>query len=285
MDPLWLNSYWQTVPPHLPTMDVLRGYLSRHGFDYRTSDKLARLKALARRCARGHQSYAPQTVKMLRALVRERYLESQLAPKANKEQLIRCLEAADDAKDEMEASSTFHRFIELPPELRNRVYVFYFESLGKVPPRFVVPPLCRASRQLRLETKELFFEHSTFIVWLKPMSVAQSQRLPYRHWTLLNYHNKVARSNIPDPAFARIKHLSVEVKEPWDRWSLAHWTIDLTCGRCVIEKEVQNQRSDEKHAQTFVDSVMVRDGQARLKKSDLGELVVAMNEAFVCFRR
>jgi hypothetical protein len=164
LKPGWPNSYWQTEVPHMVGMDETRYYLKKRGFYYKKTEKFARLKVLAKRCARGHRSYDAYSVRDLKTLIRSRGLKWQAPSKKN---LVQCLEAADDAddaKDAMNATKKLPRFSELPPELRNRVYVLYFESLGEVPPRFVLPPLCRASRQLRLETTGLFFEHSTFIV-------------------------------------------------------------------------------------------------------------------------
>lgn len=110
--------------------------------------------------------------------MQKRGLKSQVP---GKRYLVQCLEAVDDAEDARNArkvTQKLHRFSELPPELRNRIYILYFESLGEVPPRFVLPPLCRASRQLRSETTGLFFEHGTLVIWLKHVILPWNQRLP-----------------------------------------------------------------------------------------------------------
>jgi hypothetical protein len=222
LNPDWWNRYWQTDLPQMHGMDEFRYYLKEKRFYYKTTDQLPRLQELTRRCARGHPSYDACGVKGLKALLQRRGLETYGGRKANKRQLVRCLEVVDDADDArkaMNATPEFHRFSELPPELRNRVYKFYFDSLGKVPPRFVVPPLCRASSQLRSETTGLFFEHSTFIILLRPVYSPQGQQLLYRHPAQLHYHNVVARANIPTLNFARIKHLSIEFKQ-WSNRAL-----------------------------------------------------------------
>jgi hypothetical protein len=133
-------------------------------------------------------------MKKLRALVQGREMSTHLERKAkevnkpNKKQLVKMLEAADDADHALEAAREFQKFSELPPELKNRVYTYYFKSPGKVPPRFALPPLCKVSRQLRLESTGLFFEHCTFAVALRPYQHSEAR---------LHYHTEVARFNIP----------------------------------------------------------------------------------------
>jgi hypothetical protein len=287
LNPDWWNRYWQTDLPQMNGMDEFRCHLKAKGFYYKAADQLPRLKELTKRCARGHQSYDACGVKGLKALVRGRGLELRVSRKANKRQLVRCLEIADDAdyaRNAMNATPNFHRFSELPPELRNRVYTFYFESLGKVPPRFVVPPLCKVSRQLRLETTALFFERSTFIILLRPAYSPQGQQRLYRHPAQLHYHSEVAKAIIPNPSFARIKHLCVEFK-PWsNRASWATWAIDLSTGKSAREWPTRVQAYNGQSVQTFVDSIMAREGLAKLEKNDLDKLEVAINEAFASLR-
>lgn len=283
LNPDWWNRYWQTELPQMHGMDEFRYYLKERGFYHKTTDQLPRLQELTKRCARGHQSYDACGVKDLRALLQRRGLEPYGSLKANKRQLVRRLEVADDADDArnaMNATPHFHRFSELPPELRNRVYKFYIDSLGKVPPRFVVPPLCRASRQLRSETTGLFFEHSTFIILLRPVYASQGQQLRYRHPVQLHYHNEVARANIPNSSFARIKHLSIEFK-PWsNRAPWAAWTVDLSTGQCMRDWPTDVQGYHEQSVQTLVDSIMAREGLAKLENSDLDKLEDVITEAY-----
>ena len=79
------------------------------------------------------------------------------------------LESEDKAR-------TFHRLLDLPPELRNSVYRFATVSgtvtaLVRPPP----PPICQASKQLRCESLPIFFGLTNFgltingsVVQLKP---------------------------------------------------------------------------------------------------------------------
>ena len=168
------------------------------------------------------------------------------------------------------------------------MYRLYFESL-EVPPRFVLPPLCSVSRQLRLETTGLFFEHSTFTVWLNYVLIPRDQQLPVQLFaqprqvsTHLHYHTEVARVNIPNQNFARIKHLSIELKKWTSIAPIATWTVDLSDGQCKIHcpthQNVQGYHAQD--VQTWVHSTMGREGMAKLEKSDLDELEVAITEAY-----
>ncbi|CAK3751635.1 Hypothetical predicted protein [Lecanosticta acicola] len=64
----------------------------------------------------------------------------------------------------MEKKKLPFRFPDLPAELRNRVYAFALVD-GKVNPsisKFVLPPVTRASKQLRTESLPLFFSENSF---------------------------------------------------------------------------------------------------------------------------
>jgi hypothetical protein len=206
----WANGYWKTSLPYANTTGDWRIYLAEHQFFHNASDTHARLKAHAKRCAQGHPSYQGHDVKKLRALVQDRGItgmEPDLkcrVDRATKKQLVKMLEDADVADDALKVSREFHKFSELPPELKNRVFTYYFKSLGNVPPRFALPPLCQASRQLRLDSTGLFLEHCTFIVTLRPWYLQKEARLPY--------HTEIARLNIPTSTFACIKHLHIVLR-------------------------------------------------------------------------
>lgn len=269
-----MNSYRRTgLPyPYTSTAEDLKIYLAEHQFSHKASDTRARLSMCAERCYRGHLSYDGQNIKKLRALVQSRGIKTHLQGRPNKKQLVKLLEAADDDVDAMESSREFHKFSQLPPELRNRVYVCYFKSLGDVPPRFLTPPLCRASRQSRLESTGLFFEHCTFVVQVKPIFPE----------TRLQYHNEVARHRIPAHDFARIKHLFIELRTPFHRSLQAAWTVDLTNGQCV-EVNISyypGGTRDKGHVRDLIDSIMACDGTDKLKKSDMDTLEVAVAKQY-----
>jgi hypothetical protein len=257
------NYYWRTGLSWVATTAEWKRYLGKHCFYFKKSDKVEKLAARAERYVRGHPSYDDRYLKELKALARERGLGRVLERQANYAQLVKGLEAADDAADALEASRQFPKFLELPPELRNRVYTLYFKSLGRVPPRFVLPPLCRASRQLRMESTALFFEHSTFVITLRSISQPFCARL--------HYSTELARLNIPTPTFASMKHLYIEVRNAPRSFLEGGWAVDLTNSHCVYSETIRGSENIRELVQT----IMARDGIAKLRKGDLDEFEVA----------
>jgi hypothetical protein len=261
------NRYWRTSSPWAVSMDDWRRYLKNHHFYFKKPDNIAKLAARAERCARGRPSYDGRYLKELKALARERSLGRVLERQAaTHEQLVEGLEAADDAADALEALRQFPKFLQLPPELRNRVHVHYFKSLGQVPPRFVLLPLCRASRQLRTEATGLFFEHSTFIVSLRSFRQPLSARL--------YYSTELSRINIPTSIFARIKHLYIELRDDPRESLKGGWVIDLTNSECVYSETSKGSRN----IRALVRSIMARDGISKLRKDDLDEFEAAVGK-------
>jgi hypothetical protein len=279
LDPGWATDYWQTGLPRATIKSEWRRYLTEHHCHFKVSDNEEELKARAQRCARGHPSYDGHNVKKLKSLAQGRGLDKQLVRKLTKGQLVQQLEAADDEDHAMAFSRGFSKFFALPPELRNRVYVFHFRSLCKVPPRFITPALCRASRQLRLESTGLFFEHCTFIVSLRDT--------PDANWTKtrLQYHTRIAKAVIPTPMFARIKHLHIELRNPPYDVPWSSWTVDLTNKPCV-QRWLQHScrgfhgASVKHHVRDLIETIMTREGNAKLKKSDLRALEVAVAKEY-----
>lgn len=64
--------------------------------------------------------------------------------------MTKLLETADKKQ-------VFDRFLDLPPELRNRVYEMHMNGMGSAHIGSRPPPVCRASRQLRHETVPIWF--------------------------------------------------------------------------------------------------------------------------------
>lgn len=105
------------------------------------------------RVDRGLMLYGRESEAELRDLCQKRNIPS--TSTTTKPQLISALEKADEDR-------TFLRFMDLPPELRTRIYDFYFEPLHRVrwdvaPYTIPPPPITIVSKQLRLESHPLFY--------------------------------------------------------------------------------------------------------------------------------
>ena len=78
----------------------------------------------------------------------------------DRSQAMRALEGYDHPK--------FERFLDLPPELRNQIYEYYFFSeYGTETPSPMRPLITRVSKQVSLETLSLFYSTITPILTIK----------------------------------------------------------------------------------------------------------------------
>jgi hypothetical protein len=252
------DKYWRRGMAEKHTKDDLKDFLNKRGFYHKKSEKLSRLEVLAERCDRGHLSYEGCDVAQLRQFVKHRGLKMASPSKANKKQLVQHLEDADGLNDKFEDSREFPRFLELPPELRNAVYTFYFNALGVIPQRFSQPPLCKVSRELRAESLGLFYEHSTF-------SISMTRCLLTTGDVAINHQSKLFRDSILLPDFTRIKHLSIELEVGSFFSAVGTWTIDLTSGMSTANSSCRRRQE----MQQVVDDVMAREGPNKLRKSDI----------------
>lgn len=194
--------------------------------------------------------------------------------KANKKQLVQYLKDADERNDSAEGSRMFSRFLELPHELRNEVYAYYFKALGVVPQRFSQPPLCRVSRELRVESLGLFYEHSTF-------KLSMTRCLLNTGNVSINKQTKLLTNNFSTSAFTRIKHLSVELEIGSFMKAVGTWTIDLTNGKSTANSNCGRQQE----MQRVVGGIMARKGLDKLRKKDLASFRFAWaGKCFTCGR-
>lgn len=123
-----------------------------------TTDK-ARLRALYARYQRGLMSYEGLPLHELKLYAAQRDLPLIVDKKATVKVLKAQLEQADD-------ETTFGRFSDLPPEIRQIIYDLHFKyintrSLGSSKYQ---PPITLVSRQIRHESLPLFYKCSEFTV-------------------------------------------------------------------------------------------------------------------------
>lgn len=104
---------------------------------------------LYRRAERGLISYDKCRVHELKHFVKSRRLRDNTAAPTKKRQPVALLENADD-------TITFDRFMELPPELRLRVYDYHISSFETVSAEPV--PILQGCRLVRQEARLLFYE-------------------------------------------------------------------------------------------------------------------------------
>ena len=104
----------------MDSVSDLKVALERRKFYFKRAEKKDRLWALYHRLQRGLPSYDQWTVPELKALFRTRGLTI-YAEKFRKTDLIEALEQTDE-------EVRFEKFMDLPPEMRIRVYSVYYNA-------------------------------------------------------------------------------------------------------------------------------------------------------------
>lgn len=118
---------------------------------------------------------------------------------------------------------SFHKFLNLPAELRMEIYKHYIDDLGPVPPEEHdnQPPLTRASSLLRKEALPLFYSHATFAAGVDIWP-------PLFEPTTLDINTITMLGRLSDEHLARIRHVKLTVdfdKQPVRRFVVS---LDLT---------------------------------------------------------
>lgn len=147
------NAYWKLE--YKCSKRALLTALEAKGFNFQTPISKANLVKVQRRLDRGLLYYEDNriTTKELSHFIKDR----KLSPPTSglREAMVLVLTAADEGQ-------TFDRFSDLPPELRERIYGYYFSTFPKPLRCAVQPPLARASRLMRQEVLPVFYHLHEF---------------------------------------------------------------------------------------------------------------------------
>lgn len=152
------TEYWKLVKPDWPTGKDHRPRLQEKRFAIASSSYTAhRMTYLISRCDRGMMSYEKRNKTDLKLFCQARGIKLPFAKGLKKAALISLLEGED------EEGTTFRYFLDLPPELRLRIYEHYFSAFenGLVNLQWLgiilqPPPISQVCRLLRQETLPLF---------------------------------------------------------------------------------------------------------------------------------
>ncbi|GAB1729440.1 hypothetical protein NU195Hw_g4390t1 [Hortaea werneckii] len=154
------DSYWKLNLPYLKIAEMQDILKSRN---YHVAKRLNSdlLRSALLRSEQGHMSYHKCSSDELRRLIQARKIEaSPLGLKLPKSELVDILQSEDQRPK-------FHRFRELPPELRNRIYEYHFASFHQPICAPSQPPITKVSSLLRKETLQLFYHSCVFDVHLR----------------------------------------------------------------------------------------------------------------------
>lgn len=154
------NTYWM-LGFYNKTAYELRVILEEYGYQYPSSATKAVLMEAVGRCQRGLLCYKNCSITELRAFCDARSLTVP-SNSTTVSRLSRVLEIADD-------DATFPRFLDLPVELRVKIYELHFLDYAKMQTRHRQPPLTLVP-QIRAEALPLFYGCVTFTWHLTPWS-------------------------------------------------------------------------------------------------------------------
>lgn len=207
--PLGPNDYWKLNSGKKHGTSTLLHRLEVSNFACKSEHEgCARLCTLYQRSQRGLLSYDGVPFRELKIFAKQRALPlavSSISSKLTPTILRAQLEQADE-------DATFDRFSELPPELREMIFVHYFSSLDSLDSSSAVtglksqPPITRVSRDIRKESLLLFYDHCKFTLRVRNV-----------------LHPITANFVASTPNFARIKLLKL-IFEPLS----VSFELDLT---------------------------------------------------------
>lgn len=158
-----LRTYWALPCPIDTRAKTAHDGLKRHRFGIPKKTEDYRAIELYGRAERGLISYDTCRVQELKTFIESRQLAEETPVPVKKPQLIALLEQADD-------NAIFSRFMDLPPELRLRIYTCHFSSFPTVGAEPL--PILQVCRLVRQEARLLFYEISRFAVKLNYRSGA-----------------------------------------------------------------------------------------------------------------
>ncbi|KAK3075159.1 hypothetical protein LTR53_001770 [Teratosphaeriaceae sp. CCFEE 6253] len=156
------DDYWKLDVSQGSIKDVRAMLESRHYHVGSIRDG-ERLEKCYRRVQLGLLSYHMRSNDELRALVAGRKLDvSGYIDKYRQGQRFDLLRILDEA----DLAPSFHRFLELPPELRNQIYGYYYGACRKKVLAPSQPPLTLTCSLIRRETLPMFYATFVFKVQL-----------------------------------------------------------------------------------------------------------------------
>lgn len=182
---------------------------------------------------------------------------------------------------------TFPRFLDLPAELRVRIYEYHLEEMMLQTDSIVhQPPICLASRQLRAETLSIFYAESC----VKINTELRYVSIYCEIFHLLKVQNAL-NDRIKDDHFKLIPRVHIELKSHLDCDRTFHWIV---CPRSssqslvswVVEHEWHGRRTDcsdmvkaiGMQLEEVVKSMQARSQPCVLLRADIDNLCSAVRD-------
>ncbi|KAF7187523.1 hypothetical protein HII31_11147 [Pseudocercospora fuligena] len=242
----------------------MRRDLMHGGYNVPSKADRADLIELCKRMWRDLPDYTQCTSNQLRKFNLDRrlitqaeYDDNHLHPK----QLIRNLKAADE-------NPTFTKFLDLPPELRCKIYDCYTKDFPITLRHPTQPPLARIHPIIRTELLPIFYCSATFKIEL--LEVQKNDSRPKRlHFDKSSY---AWLNNLSDASIAEMHDWELRI----DNWQ---WGFDIHFSGDAKETRVESYRCEHHHRseakkivkaiEEVLHEVSQREGKLKLKREDL----------------
>lgn len=201
-----------------------------------------------------------------------------------------------DLKQELEKyddeHNTFHRFPDLPPELRERIYTEYFNTYNEDDNPKCQPPISYTSRTVRREALPLFYECCLFSIRaatgiredLKPISDGENITDVLSSDSAA-FMKSISAHNLGRLRWLRLKFLGCELrlmlyaKDLKDPISITTpYKVDLECDSDQAKHERRERMVSEVRA--VASEVAAREGPLKLREGDLERMYEIVRIAF-----
>lgn len=218
------QTYWKLEGYEHFKIIHLKVYLEQAGYHVKASSNRKQLVDALVRWQRGLLSYDACSSKELKTFCSQRNVK--VSKKPLKKELVDCLEDEDEM-------ATFDRFLDLPPELRNRIYSLHFDSIDTPLNLPQPPPITTVSRQVRQESLLLFYQTCRTIMSFHSDVSARTFGYRLSSKTQVSARLSTARlfSRAPSECLGNIRKLRLEGTVcPPQHWVRTAWEIDLGNG-------------------------------------------------------
>ena len=275
------DSYWQLESYDLATVAQLKRMLRTAGCHSLSGLCKSELVKHKQRMDCGLLYYRNCTMAEVQEFARDRHLTMLNTFYRSRWNAIETLTKAD--KDLI-----FGRFLDLPAELRNRIYRYYSHAFGETLTTPAQPPLARTCRQIRNESLPVFYRsHSfgiafqsryglvyqpaqdttAFLLNLSPESVSEIHSLSLTMGHVGSWDGYVVQT---EPQF----RYSIEIDKTGDKYELRlDWEDTFT-----MYDGDGTRAGVETNLRRVLDNVCGRNGTKKLKLADVYAMRTAMEK-------
>lgn len=225
-------TYWLlSDPDSFLTKASIRTELEDIGYEPKKSASRVDLDALLRHARTDHVCYNKCTLEELKGYALNRGLISKKANSGHA-RLVRLLLIAD-------MNPTFTRFIDLPPQLRVRIYELYMADFTTKSLRHPIdPPLTRTNRLLRSEALPIFYQQCTFCIEIE----IDAEPHPRRQLLQVQRSSKAFIRALSSLKIRYMRQLEIKF----------HITISLAWGRCrAITAHITFNQAKDSYSLSF----------------------------------